>query len=32
MEAGVSLIAAPKVGIARSFVMLEPRRCDEHRP
>jgi len=32
MEAGVSLIAAPKVGTARSFVMLEPRRCDEHLP
>ena len=32
MEAGVSLTAATKVGTARSFVMLEPRRCDEHRP
>jgi len=32
MEVGVSLTATTKVGTARSFVMLEPRRCDEHRP
>ena len=32
MEAGVSLTTATKVCIARSFVILEPRRCDEHRP
>ena len=32
MEAGVSLTTATKVCIARSFVILELRRCDEHRP
>ena len=32
MEAGVSLITATKTGIARSFVILEPRCCGEHRP
>jgi len=32
MEAGVSLTTATKLCIARSFVILELRRCDEHRP
>ena len=32
MEAGVSLTAATKVGTTRSFVIIELRRCDEHRP